>query len=439
MVILVNNENPLNFYVQDEDSNQFCGYGFQSHRVMAFLLGLFATNNVVYIFSVNESPILVVYLYAVLILIYFILSNPFRLIIALKHMTIELKLFFCCITFSILPVLFLHHEDIGRWLPGYILLILNIVYMLDVIMLYGDYKYIAKGIEAGIVVNFMLVVYEYVSYSMGSIFNLANLFPMEDIVTLVQWNAFRGQGLFKEPGHLMRFIAISFILILPYLMKQKKITRCLFVVMFILFLSFTRSASTVYALVGVGIVFVACNRKKIGKLGIGIVILLAIIAVVSIFSSYFPGLSEWLESFSYAITDLFNTAKLGTDDARIVGMTNAISLMKEFPVIGAGWNTVTALFMERGFYTETVKGTYSYLLSLIVELGIGVIPLLCFFFSKIRLMIRDDENIGHICLAAAMIVYFLLMCTTDYTFDPCIMLMTGTVVADYRDWIEVND
>ena len=291
---------------------------------------------------------------------------------------------------------------------------------------YGRLDWLFYGIIAGILVNALFGIVQLAFYLRGDIFSLKPFFPDANISVPNNWNEFCTLGLFKEQGHLMRYLAIFAFPILSFARRKSKALFALMI--FVIFIQMIMTASATLALfaVGCGIYLLILLLKK-PKHGF----LLLLIITVSFFLILF--LSSIYSPVNKALQSLFNGLSdfslSNGNSVRVLGITKGIELVKNYPIIGSGYNTVSMLFIENGYYgVDNVHGTYSAALSLIIELGIGCLPFFYFVLSKAFKLSLTKNKMG-VALGVSLFIYLLVFLLTDYAFDGGSSVFIGIVLA----------
>jgi O-antigen ligase len=293
------------------------------------------------------------------------------------------------------------------------------------------------GIEVGIIVNFFLVMYEWYQYLHGNIYRsfiLTRYFPNAKVQSAYMSNAFRGIGLFSEPGHLARYLAVFILVTFGWFFNKNKKNAILILLLGSITIATTRSTVIVYYLIGIfAIILINSNNSK--KTFLTTVVLM----VFGIFSlylaiNYIPILHSLWELFSYGFIDL-STAILGQDNSSAIrqeGMKSAVELIKEYPIIGVGWNEFTTHMIMEGYYTESVRGSYSALLQMLAQIGIGTFTYVLFIINNAIDRIRTHD-IKQACFGVALLVYFVIFSTTDFGYKDSVAILFGILTVYIGD------
>ncbi len=391
-------------------------------RFLMFLVGLFSTTNAVYFFTIGNTPVSLIYIPVALLLL--ILSFQHKI---LKQRTLPLSLIFLFlfIVLSVLPVFLFNVSHLRAWFYG-VIVMASYILVIYVIVLLKQYRdSLMWGILLGITINavFSLVAYNF--YKKGSLLSLSSAFPSSNISQPNIWNSFASMGLFCEPGHLMRYLAIIALPILSFCKKKSTFLFLIIAILLSLLMISTKSASLGIFIIGVVVYLVYLIRKRMTNI---IYILLPICIIFAIgyaLVQFVPFLKSLYKSFLTGINDLFMLAIGSSGSARIEGMTYALEVIKSYPLIGCGWNTITQVFIKSGYYGfNNVDGAYSAALSLIAEIGIFSLFFFYFIFSCFRKLKKNDCDSLNVPIAFSLMIYFTLFLFTDYEFDPgsCVFL-----------------
>lgn len=388
----------------------------------AFLLGLFSANNIIYCFVVGNTPIMLINVFAAICFFIVLVTRPGDIARAISCTSQDLRLTFLYITCSVLAMLVGSSRYQQAGLMGYIALLLNIMVLLLTIV-YRDYREdIEKGIFWGIVINICFVLVEFVMYRSGRILSLRDLFPQNSSFSLQSLSkSFRPMGLFKEPGHLIRYIGVMMLIAWQYGKETRNFWKYFYVIGGLLVFAVSRSSSVAYFLLGLFIFLmrsVAQANGRISKKSVAYVVL----GILGIGILLFFG-GGLLEALISGITD-FSLDDLG-NSGRILGMNSTISVIRNNSIFGSGWNSIYRRLYESGFINRYVQGSYSVALELFAELGVGSIFYYYFLINKTHRLFRAQHTASDIAIASSMFVYLLLFCTTDYAFDGSVALLLG--------------
>lgn len=409
-------------------SSDIHNHGHNTEKILAWILGFLCCNNIFYAFVVGSTPIMFIYVYAIFVLAVLLAKNKGFIPNFSPYVPTSLKLLLIFILFSGFSTLFFYRSYMYQYFVGIIQLFLQVL-LIALVMWLNDYKTeIYKGIAVGILVNFALVVYGYIRYRQGVVFSLNDFFPAIEIKTQYIGNAYRGSGLFKEPGHLMRFVAVIIFPVFTSLFDKFSFKALVFLIAVLVISAFSLSSSLIILLSGCVVYYLAFNPTDIFK-KILILIGLAIgVSLVLLIAKSSPGLSVLVDSFKSGLGDLFSDSS--GNEIRTDGISGAFEVIKQTFPIGSGWNTFTKVFESLGYYSEKVKGSYSEMLSLTVEVGFLSVLYLWFVLKASVTYLRRNKNAESVSIGVALLIYLALMVMTDYGLESGMAVLLGVVLGN---------
>ena len=271
-------------------------------------------------------------------------------------------------------------------------------------------------------------------YNSGIIFDLAEFFPNEGgIGEMYLSNPFRARGMFKEQGHLMRFLAIIAIPLAQFIKGKSQAIFVFYVAAVAFLMAFTGSSSVAIFVVGLIVFIIITNGKNATKVLVFILCCGISVFVLLYLGRNNPFISKMLTAFQIGVSSIFDTS--GANSSRVQGMKYALVIIKEYPFIGCGWNNFTKIFMDHGFYgINGIMGSYSGALSLIAELGFASLFYFYFMLNKGIRLIKYSYKDSHIGIGISLLVYFALFCMTDYSIDAGSAVFLSLVLLEYADW-----
>lgn len=404
-------------------------------KLMVVIVGMLSCSNIVSVFVVGNSSIPWLTVLAIVFLLICIIRNRGKIINLLHYITKDFWFTGFVIFISIIPVLLLNLGDIYKWFVGIINVFFNFCIIIFIIE-EKDYKgYLYIGIAIGLGINFILSVYTMFLYNHGVIFDLASYFPNTSGIGQMQLsNTYRARGLFKEQGHMMRYLAIVSLPVLNYLRERSKPGYFLLLGVVVFLAAFSSSSSLAIFVAGVVTYFFlksVRNRFKISGVALSVIF---IIIFALYLGSVIPFFSRLLETFQKGVLSIFDFQ--GDNRNRVKGMQYTINIIKEYPIMGCGWNLLTKIFIDHGYYSDAIRGSYSAGLSLIAELGIGSFFYFYFAISKAVSLIRYRYNDECLAVGISLLIYLLIFLSTDYTLDPgsaTFLAIVFIVFTDMRD------
>ena len=402
----------------------------KNHPVIAFFMGLLSVNNIAYTFVVGTTPIMVSCVYAVVCLLYLLLIHDKSLIYTIYNIPQQLWLFLLFVFLSFVTIAVIHYQYLYQWLVGVVQLLLYCSIALLVATLSNNKNDLLDGIFWGIIINFGFVVYSYLMYRRGVIFSLNDVFPAVHMKVLYIGNTFRGWGLFREPGHLMRYLCVLSFIVWDRVTYRPVIYKVMLFLSLAVLIMLSISSAVIFFLLGI-VIFINLNGKRNYKIFIGSIILLVAIVVLTIaLSKRNQFVSLLVASFEGGLLDIFITS--GGNATRYSGFDYVFRIIKKYPIIGSGWNTLTQEFINEGYYgVGKVRGSYSEGLSLIAEMGIFCIPFFVFICKSIIKTGKSKNSFSN-ALCTCLIMYILLLFATDYSIDAGAAILIGLTMLSFR-------
>lgn len=417
--------------------------------VEAFLLGLFASTNVIYVFSIGNTPVFVSYILAIFILIHLVISRG-RALAATSWMMSESVVAFTVV--ALLSILLTQLYAIGgilddnalvTVLKGFVSLLAGLAIYVATGFVSGDLAPITKGLAFGLAGNIVACALQVFSFSRGGYFSLIGMFPQTAFYISVPWGAAypadalpiyasRAQGLFLEASHMMAFL----VCLVPFIARScaSHYGRVVIILGTVFCVANASSANTAIFAIEI-IVLIVCfvlTSKRHGDLSrlrmdkSAIIMTIGIFEIVVIALLMNGGiLNDLMDSVAQAFADVNVTTSIdtGTID-RWRAMTSSISAMQAFP-LGAGWNTESVILagITKGSYISS----HSYLIRLMIELGpAGVIAFLFLIGQHVRKAARIGGGDGVI-LVTAVIFAAIVMFANGISPQPWFWLLLGLV------------
>ena len=418
----------MDTYIKEEKTS------FNGYALMMIIIGALSGTNAVYSFVVGSTPIYTEQLIAVIFLFITLFMHKGVLYNVKIYITRDLFYLYLCIIGSVIPVLIFNISNLYQWMVGvmYTSLFAIIIILIVELKEYIDYLYIGIGIS--IILNFGFTLYAFYMYRNGVIWSLSEVFPQTQIAQHVLSNAFRARGLFREQGHLMRYMAVFFLPIVSHFsMRNEKWVGWLLGILMIIMIALSGSATIAVFIGGIVIYLILSMRRNAPKVIISIAaFLLAVFLIMSFIGSRNDFINQLVTAFTYGFYSIFTTS--GSNGERLQGMQYCLRVIKDYPVIGCGWNNVTKLFMKYGFYGQNnVLGSYSAGLSLIAELGVFSAFYFYFVISKSIRLLKSVNNKENVALGVSFLMYLALFFLTDYSIDSGVSILLGLVLIRYQE------
>ena len=400
--------------------------------LMMVIVGMLCCSNVVSAFVVGNTAISMASVISLVFLIITIIFNHGQIVHLITYITSDLKWTFAFIILSVIQVVLLHPSNFYQWLTGVISVMLFSIIIIFIVENNDYMDSLYYGLMIGVIINFLFSVYALILYNQGIVFDVMGLFPNTGTKLPYIGNAFRPRGLFKEQGHLMRFLSITSI---PVLLKSKEKSKVLFIIMLLTtfyLIAFSGSATIAIFLIGLFLYIFIAYKKDAIKLVFGLVLsLVAVFILLSLFKNN-PLVNKLLAAFQFGFVSIFDTT--GSNGSRIQGFQYAIDIIKQYPVIGCGWNNFTKEMINMGVYgINNILGSYSGALSMIAELGVFSTSYFYFLIQKSVSFISQARNNEDLAIGVSLLMYFVLFCTTDYTFEPSNAVLIAIACIKYRE------
>lgn len=407
------------------------------NSIIAFLIGFLSANNIVYVFSVGNTTIKAIAVVALIGLAIIAVNNHGRLLNPFYMLPQSLRLSFAFILLSFVPVLLFNRDTFYQWFVGIIAFLLMCFVAAIVLLLYDDYKeYIYNGIYWGMIINTLLILIGLFNFSRGISFTLAEFFPAETIANVYLGHSYRGSGLFREGGHLMRYVAVMGFPLMYYYKGNKK-KMLIAMISMIIILAYTRSSTAVVFGLEVAIlilIFVGKNARSFWRA------LAAIVAVIIAAVVITPIRNFMVDNIFSGFIDI-TTYRIQT--TRLTGIRSAIKVAEQYPIIGSGWNTLSKIFQKMGYNVfisngfgggEYLSAAFSEGLTMLAELGIFSFFYYWFIIKSSVSLLRNRDSLS-VALGVSLIGYFLLFFITDFSFNlnGCVAVLIGLSIGRMRE------
>ncbi len=174
------------------------------------------------------------------------------------------------------------------------------------------------------------------------------------------------------------------------------------------------------------------------KLAYGLIAIILFIMIYVFSGASF--LKPITDSLSEGVLDIF----VNGDVSRTTGMRYAVEVIKQYPLLGCGWNLLTSIFQDNGYYgVNGVLGSYSAGLSLAAEIGIGSVFYYYFVIKSSVMFIRKKDDTVELASGITLLLYFALFFATDYSIDGgsavFLGLMLSKLLKDYYSLSNENN
>lgn len=397
--------------------------------IFSFIVGFLSCTNILNLFYVGSTPIHVSYPVTLLIIIV-TLALRGNVVGFGHYITTDLKLFAVSVFLSVFSVLLFNPAYLYQWGVGTIGLFLNLIIIFYVLEAREYINFIWHGLLSGIILNMIVSVYAYTLYLNGISFDITQYIPNTfGVAKIYLTNSFSARGLFREQGHLMRFLAIYAIPLIVQLGKTRSAV-ILALALGVMMIS-TGSSSTAIFICGL-LWFVFClYRHHLSKIIAIVFLSIFIVLLVLVFVSFSDDGISFLSKVTKGVTSITD---FENNSGRINGMFDAFRLIGDYFGIGCGWGTYTQVYKHSAYYGDAyVYGTYSALLQTVAELGVFASFIILFFLSKGLHMSLYGRDTYTIALGSSLLIFFMEYCLTDYSIQADNTLLLALVLIQYRN------
>jgi O-antigen ligase len=301
------------------------------------------------------------------------------------------------------------HLSVGQFLISLMYLLRWIAYMGIFFIVWGFTNNFKEKISKLLsLVGFVIVILGYVQYFFYS--NLKNLFYLG-------WDEHmhRMFSVFLDPNFAGIFFVLYFIFLTSRFLRRRNVLIGLFMLSTLgaVFLTFSRSA-LITLIVSTSTLFILMNRKKL------IMLLFAIILIVLLISSRY---------FNIENINLFRTA---SSQARLETADNAITIIKNNPIFGIGFNAYRYAQLNYGFRNINLEmvshadaGADNSLL--FVMATTGLVGLVLYIYLWVSIL--KNNFVSNPLIAASIIGAFVSSLFVNSLFYPFIMMWLWVVLA----------
>lgn len=408
-------------------------------NIVPFLLGLFCCTNLVYVFQIGGTKVLISTVFSLLIVMYSLLTGKFFAKIQLNlpaNIRLSIVAFGVFILFSGIPAMmyFMGNPYLVRYFFGLIELAGYVLIVLAVILCYEKKDQIKKGVACGLIINILVACISIVQKRPGVAPEIyvafLKVFP-QTISGIYTYAAYRPMGLFFESSYFIGFLIIAGFILIPN--EKKAWMRYGYLLSITLMIAYSRSGNILVAFMCVFLFWCFGEKRityRIKKSTCLLVILILLAAGVWFF--FFDG----FESITNAIQVAIEGASIEKSAPRWNNIKRIIGVLPSVP-IGCGWN-MTNTYME--VYQSNLidmtdaysRSTSSFLLTLLMEVGVGGALSYCLlignsFFALVKKKVYTKERLG---AAVALLAMVLLQFLNGVKYFPHFMLVIGFVLCE---------
>ena len=142
------------------------------YRILLVLFGLFVGTDIVYVFTIGSTNILLSEVYSVFLFFILLLDKKVNLRMLNLYLPISAKTLGFLIVFSAVPafVTFLSVSLMYRYIVGLIALIFSLCALFSTIILYDGRRYIVIGLEMALIINAVFSVIQFILFNRGETF-----------------------------------------------------------------------------------------------------------------------------------------------------------------------------------------------------------------------------------------------------------------------------
>lgn len=300
--------------------------------------------------------------------------------------------------------------QINPYVNGLVVLGASVVAYLAVLSLKSFVEYILKGLWVGLLVSVAVSIAQYIAFQNGGAFTFYGLFPQPAFYISIPWGAsslwasnveylvysYRAQGLYLECSYFVAAATMIYVL-MSGSRERNSVIRVL--VLFVLLVLFAMSATGNIALFIFFVVLVYILRHVAGIRDVGVfrkrrrplelftIIFIVFLAAAFVVYAFLgdKGLNVFVDvdTISEGLAKGFESTDIagGDNEGRYLCMSNAVAEFLSSPW-GVGYNMAPSV-LEADYGTNT---TFSYFLTLLVELGIP--GLVAYGYFVIRIIVN---------------------------------------------------
>lgn len=408
-------------------------------NIVPFLLGLCCCTNLVYVFQIGGTKVLISTVLSLLIVLYNLFTGRFvgKMRMSLpSNIRLPIIIFFAFVLFSVFPAMlyFLGSTYFVRYIYGIIELIGFVLISLAVVLCYEKKDQIKKGLAWGLIINILVscisIVQKRPGAAPGIYTAILKIFP-QTISGIYSYGAYRPMGLFFESSYFIGFLIIAGFLLIP----NEKTTwkRYGYLLSIILMIAYSRSGNILIAFACIFIFWCFSKVRVTFRIKKSTLLLAMLIFLVAgVWFLFYDG----YESFTTAIQVAIGGGSLENSSPRWNNIKRIIGVLPSVP-IGCGWN-MTNTYMEvyQSHLIDVTdaysRGTSSFLLTLLMEVGVGGALAYCFFignsfFDLVNKKLHSKERLG---VAIALLAMVLLQFLNGVKYFPHFMLVIGIVLCE---------
>lgn len=434
-------------------------------NVLAFLMGLFACNNVIYLFKIGDTYINIEYVLAVITACVIFVKDSKKFWGAFKDINKYFKAFIIIMFLSVIPLIIVFNDSLGSissFFNGMVLFFLCFCIYIDIVALQEKKDLFINGFKIGFILNIILSLIQYITYKNGNYFSLYNYFPQPafqinsyyGMKSSLQMSSdtfniygYRAQGFFLETSYYMAFLISSAIVL--FAITKFSLFKSIIIIIAIFTIIQTSSGNMIILLSTFILYYLLKNAKRgeknTYKINIKKIFLIYIIFSIGlIFAiSQRDTISDFLinNNIVNKIIKNFETANIANEGnkERFDNMKKALNLAWDYP-FGVGYNM--SYTMMRNEYGNEIRVTSAFnrLITIQLELGfLGTITYLIYIYQVgIKLFLKAKENYS---LALGIAVFGVFVCQVGNGIGfsyPFVMFIFALADIERKKYIEEN-
>lgn len=408
---------------------------WDSWGALAFVFGLVFVQGIVYVTKVGNLYVDVVYPFAVIVLS---LNFAFRPRITLqsiescfyKGMTPFLSVVVLSVFLAVGSSITHVGVHISSCVNGLVVLLFSLIIYFAVISLRDRMRFLVRGLFFGLLVNILVSFFQYAAFQSGTAFTLYDYFPQPAFYISVPWGAgsawaqnlrylvysFRAQGLYLEVSYFVGAATMIYVVSMGFLDMSgtaKAVVFLLLLFLFamsntgnlVLFIGFTLLTHFLLSASHDKTTSFLTNKRSSAEWIVQLVVIAVLVGLCIYALSNIDDVTSALDvdNLVKGLQGGIESSDISNSDnrERFLFMQNGLSEFMRYPW-GGGYNMAPTLT----FYDFGTNATFSYVLTLLVEMGpIGLIAYGYLVLSMVlRLLVNDGRLIGSkACVAVALI------------------------------------
>ena len=411
----------------------------------AYLLGLFATQNIIYLFTVGATNINIEWVLALVVFVLLFLLKPTKIIQSVKSTPKEIKYYILAIFLSFIPSIiyaFISGNNfLSSYFNGLIALFLSICVFYDCISL-GEFKdSIIRGLYHGLILNVVFSLLQYFYFRSGSYLTLYSYFPQKSFFVSIPWDrasalaensyyliySYRAMGFFLECSYFVAHMTCIILILFTY-KKNNIFLMSLFIVLTLL-IAISGSGNFVIYILGMILYWILAKKEKRRKLTTRtLLISLPVLFLLIVVGTFFVSKIDTAELINGIFLSI-NGANINdvSNATRLTFMLSAISLYLEYP-LGVGYNIGPKALLA---YSNT-HASFNYLINMLLETGpIGLLSYL-YMMGKNSLFYIKNINITMRNLGIVVMIMWFYQFANGTGFTSIIWVLFALIVIEKK-------